>query len=71
MSALHIPAELLKVFVDEGLVPANCRSLELSIPADGALVLRYEVFVTTDQLEQLAVIFRTMAQQSAIKEMPS
>jgi hypothetical protein len=35
------------------LLPANCRDVELLSPLDGAYMLRYEVFLEPEDLEQL------------------
>lgn len=40
-----------------GLVPPNCKLWELSVGVSGALSVRYEVFLTAEQLVQLGTIF--------------
>jgi len=45
----------------EGLVPRDCRQLELVIPTDGLLVLRYEVALPVDVWAQLARAFTAAA----------
>jgi hypothetical protein len=42
-----------KYLVDEGLIPPNTRNVELHIPTDGAVFIRYEVFVTEDETQKL------------------
>ena len=49
-----------KPLADAGLVPDNCRLLEMSIGANGAFVVRYEVFFTPEQLFTLGGIFQTV-----------
>jgi hypothetical protein len=44
-----------------GLVPLNCRVVDLSIGVTGALVIRYEVFVTPEQLTALGLVFQQVA----------
>jgi hypothetical protein len=43
-----------KALMDEGLCPANARLVELVVPADGAVVLRYELYVGAEDLAKLA-----------------
>lgn len=44
--------------LDAGLVPPNCKLWELSVGVSGALSVRYEVFLTAEQLVQLGRIFQ-------------
>lgn len=46
--------ELGKYLIEEGVLPPQCRNVELLLPVDGALALRYEVFVTAEDLPKLA-----------------
>lgn len=41
-----------------GLVPPNCRLWEISVGVEGALAIRYEVFLTAEQLVDLGVVFQ-------------
>ena len=50
--SLHAPLEAA------GLVPPNCRLMEISIGVNGALTIRYEVFVTADELVKLGSVFQ-------------
>jgi hypothetical protein len=43
-----------KALMDEGLCPANARLVELVVPADGAVVLRYELYVSAEDFAKLA-----------------
>lgn len=52
--AFKIPRELMRVFIDEGLVPPDCASLTLVIPADGAVRFVSEVHATPDHIAKLA-----------------
>lgn len=67
MKPTLIPAELLKALVDEGIVPPDCRALTLEIVADGALMLRYEVFLSRDHLIKLARAFTVMAKSESVQ----
>jgi hypothetical protein len=49
-----------KALIDEGLIPANARLLDLVIPADGAVVLRLELFVSYDDLAKLIRAMQTI-----------
>ena len=53
-----------KMLRELDLVPAHCVNVELVIPAAGLMMLRYDVFVTTEHLEKLQVVF-----EAAISEM--
>jgi len=48
---LHKPLEAA------GLVPHHCRLLDLVIGTEGALIVRYEVLVTAEQLVALGDVF--------------
>lgn len=54
--------EVTQALVDHGIVPPDCARVELVMPADGAFILRYEVFVTADGLTKLAAAFMAMAE---------
>ncbi len=41
-----------------GLVPDNCRVLDLSIGVEGALSISYEVLMTAEQLITLGAVFQ-------------
>lgn len=43
------------------LLPKGCRLVELSITPNSALVIRYEVFVTSEQLDQYADALKAAA----------
>jgi hypothetical protein len=45
-----------------GLVPENCRVLDISIGVSGALSVRYEVFLTAEQLVTLGSIFQVVGE---------
>jgi len=46
--------QISAALVERGLLPVNCRLLELSIGVEGATVIRYERFVTGEELGILA-----------------
>jgi hypothetical protein len=43
-----------KALEEEGLLPPNCRLLEIALAPREAFVLRYEVYVRTTDLPKLA-----------------
>jgi hypothetical protein len=45
-----------------GLVPENCRLLEILIGVHGALSIRYDVFLTAEQLVTLGAIFHDVGE---------
>lgn len=42
-------------------MPRNCSKVEILIPPNGAMVLRYEVYVTDEHLDALGSAFIQMA----------
>jgi hypothetical protein len=59
---LHAP------LIAAGLVPENCRVLDISIAASGVLSLRYEVFLTAEQLVTLGSVFRVVGESIVADE---
>jgi hypothetical protein len=61
-----MPTELIDVkrfhqpLMEAGLVPPNCKLWEISVGVSGALSIRYEVYLTADQLVQLGAIFQAV-----------
>jgi hypothetical protein len=53
---------------DAGLVPKNCRVVEMSIGTTGEFRLRYEVFLTPEQVIALGGIFQTVGRQFVAEE---
>jgi hypothetical protein len=51
------PHRLGQLLIAQGLVPANCRVLNVEFRVMEAAILRYEVFVTGDDLVKLAQAF--------------
>lgn len=47
----------------EGLLPKECLDVELLMPVDGALTLRYSVLVTQDDLPKLIRAFERLRVQ--------
>ena len=56
------------MLLELGLVPANCVNVELIIPANGLMTLRYDVYVTTEQIEQMSIVFQGLASESKAKQ---
>lgn len=54
-----------KELIDRGLLPAQCHLIEVRIEPNAALVIRYEVFVTNDQLGAFADALKAAAAAEA------
>jgi len=54
--ALHRPLQ------EAGLVPENCRLMDLRIGVDGAFVVAYEVFFTPEQTVKLGEVLQRVGQ---------
>lgn len=65
-SLVHIQ-QFHKPLAAAGLVPANCRLLEITIGVDGALVARYEVFWEAAELKAFGIICQTIAESATAK----
>lgn len=55
-----IPSKVLKVLVEQGLVPADCSNLTIELPANGLLALHYTVTIQPEHLEKLGAAFSQM-----------
>lgn len=55
---------LEKELVVRGLLPPGCRLVEVSVTPNSALVIRYETFVTNEQLGQFADAMKAAADAS-------
>lgn len=56
--------QLAKELMARGLIPDNCRLVEVSIPRHGALIIRYEVFVEADRFALFADAMKAAAQHA-------
>lgn len=63
MATLVVPSRLLKAFVDEGLVPPDCSSLEIGLHAGKAMELTYRVMIRQPHLAPLARAFTKIDEQ--------
>jgi hypothetical protein len=63
--AIRISTAMVKRLHDEGFLPSECRSVELTIPPAGPMVLRFEVFMTDERLKQLGGAFLELATERA------
>ena len=52
---------LEKEFKDRGLLPPNCKLLELRMEPASALVARFEVFITNEDLVKVAEAIQAVA----------
>lgn len=53
-----------KPLADAGLVPENCRVMDIVIGVDGAFTVKYEVFFTAEQVDKLGDVFKLVAAPS-------
>jgi len=63
MASLVGNRRISRHLAERGLLPAQCRLVEVSIEPTGALVIRYEVFVHSDQLGALADALKAAADE--------
>lgn len=52
-----------RLLVEQGLVPQHCSNLELIMRPNAPMILRYEVFVASEHLDKLALVFQAMASE--------
>jgi hypothetical protein len=62
--AIRISTPVVNFLQTRGLIPPHCREVSLFIPPAGAMVLRYEVFVTSDSARILSEAFAMIADDS-------
>lgn len=53
---------LAEALMARGLLPEKCRLIDIVIAADGALVIRYEQFMTGERLAAYADAMREVAE---------
>lgn len=56
---------LSRALIAEGLVPEECGDIEISMPVDGAVVLKYVVFVRNVDMLKLSRAFKRVAKDNA------
>ena len=54
MASIQGSRRLADALQAEGLLPPNCKLIEVNIPADGAITIEYTVFVTNEDLAKVA-----------------
>lgn len=57
MMKIDFPRDLEDALIRQGLVPNNCRLVDVVMTPNAVPVLRYEVYVTHDDLGKLAKAF--------------
>ena len=63
--AFHKPLQ------EAGLVPPECRVMDIRIDVDGAVIVTYECFLTADQIADLGRIFyRVAVEHSGASSVP-
>jgi len=66
--AMRISRPIFERLQKRGLIPPNCANLELLIPPNAAMTLRYEVFLTEKECDALGEAFTEMANESRERE---
>lgn len=61
MKTFYTGKALGKLLIAEGVCPVNARQVELHIPADGALMLRFDVLLDDADLAKVARALATLA----------
>jgi hypothetical protein len=61
MAYVRSTHRLAKALEAEGLLPPHCRFVDIVLPADGVTTIRYEVFVSREDLGKLATAFAAAA----------
>ena len=52
--------DLAQAMAEQGLVPPNCHMVEIVVGVDGALVIRYEVLVQSEDLSKITAAFQAV-----------
>jgi len=66
--AIRISTPIIKILEDRGLLPRNCHEVTITIPPRDAMTLRYEVFLSNEDLRVLAEAFSLGAEEIPPKE---
>jgi len=66
--AIHNGRDLGVALIKEGVVPENCRKVELHIGVDQAMFLRYEVWVTDEDIPKIQRALGTMLVTEEVKQ---
>ena len=67
--AIRISTSVVGLLEARGLLPKHCRLVEINIPPSGAMVIRYEIFITDESAAILAEAFAQIAaEQHATRE---
>jgi len=62
--AIHISRPVVDLLRERGVLPEHCRNITLTVPANGAMVITFEIFVATEHLDILAEAFAAEAARS-------
>ena len=65
--AIHISTPVVRLLEARGLLPKHCRFVEIHIPPNGAMVIRYDIFLTD---ESAAILAEAFAQIAAEQQVP-
>ena len=64
MSSIQSTFRLEKELIARGLIPADCRLIEISMEPNSALVIRYEVFVRSDRMALFGDAIKAAAEEA-------
>lgn len=59
--AIKISNKVVNLLEARGLIPKHCRLLEISIAANAAMVIRYEIFITDESASIISEAFALIA----------
>jgi len=63
--AIRISTGMVKQLQAVGFLPDECHRVKLIIPPNGAMVLRFDVYMTDERLQQLGGAFLDLAEERA------
>ena len=69
-SPIRISTPVVKYLEEQGVLPPACANVELHIPPRGAMVLRYDVFLTVERALVLSKAFAIIAKHPEPAETP-
>lgn len=61
--AIRISNSVVKQLQENGFLPKDCANVLLDIPANGAMKIIFEVWVTDEHLKQLGGAFLALAEE--------
>lgn len=62
--AIRISRQVVDMLAARGLLPNHCSNVEIHIPPNGPMVVRFDVYITDEHLRAVADAFAMMADES-------